>query len=77
MYLIAFGLYFIGCVIALGVFLLGTNPKLNTVNWFWPVIFLWPVMALWWLIFYPVYFITFIQSKFFEWKAKRNEAGGE
>lgn len=40
-------IYFLGCGVALGFFLLGPAAILTTRNWFWPVIFLWPMLALW------------------------------
>jgi hypothetical protein len=45
--LICLGTYFIGCLLALPVFLFGSFRILSARNWFWPVIFLWPALVLW------------------------------
>ena len=61
--LVGVGIYFIGCGLALLLFLLGGSRRLNTRNWLWPVVFLWPVLTLW-----PVYAIT---EAFLKWKTRR------
>jgi hypothetical protein len=63
--LLLLGIYFIGCLIALPLFLLGGWHRLSQQNWFWPVIFLWPLLALW-----PLYAIT---EAFLKWKIRKQE----
>jgi hypothetical protein len=50
--------YFIGCPIALLMYLFGASPILNAHKLFWPVIFVWPALLLW-----PLYLCAVLAVK--------------
>lgn len=45
--LLVFGIYGLGCLLALLFFIFGSVPALNERNWPWPVIFFWPLLVFW------------------------------
>ena len=61
---ISFGVYCVGCVLAMWVFLEGRSVALNKRDWHWPVVFLWPL-----LLFWPVHALT---RHFVRWKARKS-----